>query len=390
MRRPSHWILLTTGLAALAYAALAWPDPPEVQPEDGPVVVRRTGDQAEPPRPVMLEGRVLDRLGWPVEGAVAQLVDTDSAAVASVDGAFRIAASTFARQRVRISAEGHQPITCWIRPKDPVVVVLEDKLPWGPPVAEPIAEPAEPRVADNLVGEGFTRDRDGAPIPFASVTVVETGVRETADSTGRYRIALPDGPATLLAWDLDGRVARSDPISSARRHGLVPLPELVLDDGLDLRGYVEDASGEPCGDAALTLHGQGTTRQITTDASGAFAFTGLLEGTYVLEALPHRGSLGLRRQLTVGPEPIDLDLALVQGRSLTVQVMADAKPASNVWVLAEEGDLRRVHAKTDAEGRAEFSGVGPGPFAFEVRQSDDLERREILSYDEELSLLTVR
>jgi hypothetical protein len=388
MRRPSHWILLSTALAALGYAVFVRPDAAPKEPAKGPVVVRRAGAQDEPHRAAVLQGRVLDRLGWPVDGAVARLVDGASEAIADAAGEFHLAAPAFRGHRVRISAPGRQPTLCWLRPKDPIVVVLEDALPWGTPPAETSVEVADDLVGD-LVGEGFTVDGGGTPIPFASVTVIETGVRETADSTGRYRIALPEGPATLLAWDVSGRVARTDPIPSARKHGLVPLPELVLDDGLALRGYVQDAIGQPCAAAALTLRGEGTSRQILTDASGGFAFDGLLEGTYVLEALPHRGSLGLRRQLTVGPETIDLDLALIAGRSLDVQVMANARPAPGVWVLAEEGDLRRVHAKTDADGRAKLSGVGPGPFAFEVRESDDLERYEILSYDEELSLLTV-
>ena len=78
-------------------------------------------------------------------------------------------------------------------------------------------------------------------------------------------------------------------------------------------------------------------------------------------------------------------------RPFRVQVVeAGAKPLPGVHVLAQEGDLRRAHGVTDREGRVTLSGLGPGPFGFEVREPDGFRPYEVVSYEEEPARLTVR
>jgi len=77
-------------------------------------------------------------------------------------------------------------------------------------------------------------------------------------------------------------------------------------------------------------------------------------------------------------------------RPLTVKVVGDGHPVPGVWVLAQEGDLRRAHGRTDAEGEARLTGLGAGPLAFEVREPERFESYEVLRWDERSAELTVR
>ena len=177
---------------------------------------------------------------------------------------------------------------------------------------------------------------------------------------------------------------------SSRKLGLVPLPVVALSDGITLRGYLADSEDQPTADAALTLRGCGVERQLLTDASGAFAFRGLLAGDYELESLPHRGSLGFRKNVSLRGGDLDLDLALTTAHPLDVVVKGVGRPVHDLWVVAEEPDLRRSHGRTDPDGVARLAGLGSGPYEFEVRQVDGLEPVAVVGFDQELAELTVR
>lgn len=388
MRRPSHWILAFTALAGLVYLALpraAEAPAPGQRGATEPVVVRRTAAEHKRGAAAALHGRVLDRLGWPLRGAKVTLLEREESVAAGEDGAFRLVVATFERHRVRVEADGKEPQEAWMHPHDAPVLVLRDALPWRPRRA------AESRADKSaLSGEGFLRDAGGEPVADGVVAVVETGVRGGADETGRYRITLPEGPATLVAYDARGRVARSELFHSPRRQGLVPLPDLLLRPGPALRGYLRDPQGKPCAGASLCVRGQGVRRTVQTDAGGAFECLGLLAGDYVIEALPHRGALGFERQVAVD-RAVDLDLTLASARPLRVEVVEDSKgPLPKVHVLAEEGALRQAHAVTNDEGRVELAGLGPGPFVFEVRAGETYAPYAIAAFDEDESRLTVR
>jgi hypothetical protein len=396
MSRPSSWVLLSSAVAGIAYVAVcAAGDGPAAraaaEPEAGPVVVRRAASaradlEASRRRDAaLLEGRLIDQLGWPVAGGAVGLLDGDRHAVTDAEGAFGLIAPARRRHRVRIDAPGFEPQVLWMDPLVDAVVAMRAALPWGQP-----KEPELPPVDDSLLaGEGFLEGEDGQPVAYGVVTVRETGVRATADRNGRYRIPLPDGAATLLAHDESGRVAQSEPVYGVRRQGLVPLPDLTLRPGLVLRGRLLDPDGEPSVGAALRLRGQGIRRLERSAEGGVFAFTGLIRDTYILEALPHRGALGFERQVRLD-SGTDLELSLVKARPLRVQVVErGAAPLAQVHVLAEEGGLRRAHACTSADGYATLEGLGPGPFAFEVRKPTSFATYDIVGYEEQLGRLTV-
>ncbi|MEM7200399.1 MAG: carboxypeptidase-like regulatory domain-containing protein [Planctomycetota bacterium] len=390
LSRASYWVLVCGAVVGAGY--LLWPRTRAVRPmvagapsEQAPRVVRQQGEPPVPSAVGVLRGWVIDRLGWPVTGARATLLASAVEGGTAESGAFQLPVPEPRAYRVGVGAPGLEPQIISLHPAMPAAVVLRDALPWTRDV-----EPSPRSTPPSLSGEGFLRTAAGDVVEGGVVSVVETEDVALTDSAGRYRIGLPGSPATLLAHDATGRVARSEPVYPTRDEGLVPLPDLALAPGRVLRGYVRDPDGEPCDAAFLRVRGQGARRFVRTRADGSFACAGLLPGTYVVEALPHRGALGLRRPVTLD-RGVDLELMLVRAQTLEVLVVEEGEaPLAGVHVVAEEGELRRAHGRTDVEGRATLSGVGPGPFAFEVREAIDARPLEIVAFEDADRRLTVR
>ncbi len=392
MRRPSHWILLFTAIAGAGYALTghaAAPSSPapagDAAPAPGPVVIRRTDAPAPADRLAPVTGWLLDAAGWPVRDAVVATTDVSASAHSDGAGAFELWVPAQRRALVTIQTPGFETVQSWMHPGAPLVVTLRPALPWhvDPP-------PASPSL-DGLQGEGFLKRPDGQPAAHAVVTVSETGARVVADESGRYRAPLTDGPVTLIAHDDEGLVARSEPVYSARQRGLVPVPDLTLFPGRSVRGYVRDADGRPCRGAALALRGEGDWRWVRTADDGGFAFTGLLDGDYTVEAAPHHGLLGTERRLTPG-DFVDLELQLQESKPLRVAVVHSKRkqPVAGVHVVAAEHPRRRAHALTDDQGQATLDGLGDGPFEFEVRSATTYDQWQVVDYDEQLQQIAVR
>jgi len=389
MNRPSHWILLVTAVAAVGYLWLGperAEDPPSLSIEADPVVVRRAESPPQRHAEHFLEGRVLDRLGWPIAGATARLLDDEQPQAVTTDAAgdFVLPVPAFERHRVQLAAPAREPMIAWIHPRDRVVAVLGDDLPWAG------IDTGSPPMLAALMGEGFLRGEDGHSVSYGVVTVLETGVRVAADENGRFRVPMPDGRATLMASDGEGLVARGEPIYGTRKSGLMPLPDLVLQKGSHMQGYLTDADHKPCSGAAIRLRGHGLAQLAFTDATGRFTFGGLSDGSYVVEALPHRGLLGRQQQVSVEGS-LDIDLALQPQRPLQLHVREpEGEPLVGVHLVVEESPLRSGHVVTDNAGRATVSGFGEGPFAFEVREPETFAPYEILGFDAETAVLTAR
>lgn len=387
MKRPSHWILLMTVAAVIAW--VCWKPRPtateEPAPAPAPTVVRRSlAPPAEDPTAVLV-GRVVDRLGWPIEGASVRARANGRETATDRQGRFALRTGDGSRgESVELSAPGFAPEACWLVPQEEAVRVLSEALPWAAPPGAAAAAPS-----GDLLGEGFLVDAGGEPVARGFVCVLESGARQQADDVGRYRIALPDRPATLVAWDGRGRVARGEPFAAPRTSAVVPLPELALTGGATLRGYLRDAEGNAAADAAVELRGPAGLRRTATDPNGAFRFGGLLAGRYDIAVLPYRGFLGIERPLDVSASGADLDLALEAARPRTVQVLEESKPVAEAWVVASESELRRAVARTDPQGQARLSGLGDGPVVFEVRDAA-LAAYEVVAFDDEQARLTVR
>jgi hypothetical protein len=368
MRRPSHWILLSL----LVGGSLLWTTGrfdlvagPRRAP--GPRVVKaQAAKPAAAPRRVVLRGRVIDPLGWPIEGASVQIAAGEDGLRARTDpqGAWELAAGGGGPHALAIAADGHEPALENARAGEHPTTVLARAL-WDTP--EPLAPP--PVAGESALGDGFVRTDAGAPAAGALIAVLETGASAISDDVGHFLVPLPVGAATLVARDAEGRVARLGPVQNALAAGKVPLETALLRRGHSLRGLVKDPVGEPCAGAPLVVRGEGLRLHAMTDASGGFTVQGLVDGVYEVEALPHRGWLGARRDVLVQRDVVDVgDLALLAERPRRVQVVdSEARGQSGVLVLVREQESgRRAHGRTNAEGYVGLSGIGAGAVVFEA------------------------
>ena len=160
MKRPARWLLLTTGLGLAAYFVL---DPPREQAlttDREPLVVRRAG-QTAPEEGATLHGRVLDRLGWPVESADIRLVEGGDPVISDASGFFELAVPANRGHRVRIAAPHHETTVCRLHPCETRVLVLGDALPVGERRKSAIRCETDEERADwrgILAGRGWSGD----------------------------------------------------------------------------------------------------------------------------------------------------------------------------------------------------------------------------------------
>lgn len=138
--------------------------------------------------------------------------------------------------------------------------------------------------------------------------------------------------------------------------------ELALDDDpagdLRLEGRVEDADGNPVGDALVALSSR-PPRTVKTEADGSFAFTGLLPRTYTVAAR-HDDEVGGPVQVLVSArtEPVILRLAVGASLVVTVQDAATKAPVANARVQERGLDVQEV--VTGKDGTATLRGLQGG------------------------------
>ena len=105
---------------------------------------------------------------------------------------------------------------------------------------------------------------------------------------------------------------------------------------------------------------------------------------------PHRGEPGTQQRIEVAGATTDVELTLAADEPFAVRVRDQRGPVEGAWVLAEAGaGSRRAVATTDDLGRAVLTGLGDGPFEFEVREPEHYESCEILAFDPDSAELTV-
>lgn len=396
MSRPSHWILafvLLASAGAVVLQALGW-----FPPRDDQAMQRRLAplEPVEPraPRAIQDEtqagmmGRILDRLGNAVAGAEVRNLVTGEVTRCDAGGRFVLRASPRRTHRLLLQAERHEPAIAQLVPEaTPIeaVFVLADARPWL--VQRSLVTSA---ITSPLAGEGHVRDRAGQGVSGAVVAVRETGVAVLTDETGRYRLPLPDGSVHLVTHTADGRYAESDPFAPTRHQGLVPLPDLHLEEGgAVVRGRLRDADGNPCPGAVLHLVAGGLRRRAQTDDGGAFVVAGLPAGECVLQVLPYRGLPGLEQRL-VAAGTHDVELTLQRPDPLQVRVVDRSEvPQPDKLVVAHGGE-QHVQAVTDTEGRAVLHGLLARDLAFEVRDAKTFELLPLVASDAATRTLTIR
>ena len=223
------------------------------------------------------------------------------------------------------------------------------------------------KVKAPLVGEGFVKDPNGEPARDAELMVRGSDERARTDATGRYRIALPRRELTLLAHDGKSLVAQSEPLVPSRDEGLVPLPELTLETGIAVRGYVRDEHGNPLAEVPLGLRSSLGTRETTSRKDGGFGFAGLIAEPVIINANPRDDHLGTSRSLDLHGQGEDVELTLAKGAPMRVQVVDEQKaPRAAVHVTATDAEGRRAEADSEPDGFVTLRGVAADGLSFRV------------------------
>lgn len=386
MSRPSHWLslwFLCVGLGMWSLGAF------DRAPNQGgfarPTVLQHSGRKALEPVVATLKGQVVDRFGWPVEGAEVTGPEVEGQVrehtLSDAGGHFALEVRGTGQQRLIARADGHGATVAKGMSADPMLLVLGPAVPWT------VSLGTESKAEILLAGEGELVDEQGREIAGGRVLVLETGDTVQADEYGRFRLPLPSGPSHLLAYDDKGRVGEMD-CQPSRSQGVLPLGQIALHDGLDLVGVLRTSENQLCVEATVQLTLAGMQRQELTDAFGRFAFRGLIPGEYVLTAMPHRGEIGFRETIALSSNH-DAEFAMQPSRDLRILVLdGQNSPKPGVHVVAEDAGLHSAYARADEEGLVLLDGLGRGPYGFEVRDPD-LSELDVLGFDEQLGQLVV-
>jgi len=176
-----------------------------------------------------------------------------------------------------------------------------------------------------------------------------------------------------------------------------------------LAGIVEDENAHGLGDVEVILNGNNSdrfrlrgdasqqnrsdgdfytkSRSTRTDAAGRFSFGDVGGGDYSLQARQRRRPESPKLQLSVSEGEIrdDLKILLATGASLRgrvvdpqKRVIAGVQISATVIALrdATASDYSRAYARTGADGKFEFKGLGAGDYRIEAepRDAEDTER----------------
>lgn len=379
-----HW----DGVPAAAAAGDSSPTPTAPPQPSAPVVVRRSGASQPKIAAASTRARVFDALGFLLAGA--SLENGDEVLRTDAEGSCRIEFDRRPARDVLVRAGGAQPR--WWRlhavSPDTAAVQLAVAAPWDAPAA------ALPPAAQRH-GEGVVRGADGKALAGAYVASAGLGEWTRTDEFGRYRVALPAGPAELLVHasgagaQLDGLALLAEPFRSERAEGLVPLPDLVATAGQALRGTVRDSRGEPLEGVPLVVRSRHLARVIETGVGGAFQLGGLLPGSYEIEPFACRGDVGVATTVTLDGPVQFVDLALQSASELRLVVVDEAgAPCRDLLVASVVGSLRRGIGPTDADGFVAVPVVA-GHTTFEVRHVPELAPVRVREWQPDAARLVV-
>jgi protocatechuate 3,4-dioxygenase beta subunit len=284
--------------------------------------------------------------------------------------------------------------------------------------------PAALTVVGRIVGQ------EGEPIAAADVVVA--GRREdgpsrlpewrstVTDADGAFRVAglSRDVPLAVQARAL-GSGARTVAVGTPDAVGVADVGDIVLPLQAVLAGRFVDHDGRPLASAYIGLSAldgparraalELAERRSTTDSRGAFHFSGLDAGDYMLRGVGETGRVALLElHLDEGEQRLDLDLVLpagghVRGRlfdSETRRGLAGfqvllAPDRNEVLGAGDLSTVARLHVSTGDDGSFDFAGVPlEGPWALVIaggRSSDGaryepLVRRGLVTDDASVDL----
>ncbi|MEO0479994.1 MAG: carboxypeptidase-like regulatory domain-containing protein [Planctomycetota bacterium] len=408
MDRPSHWILASILIAAPILWLAGTPgsnkgrstDEVALPNPEGPTVVSlvRGNDsvstQGRPIETVDVVGRVVDRFGYAVSGALVRLVlhsdlgedglaiagrglPADLQATTGDDGRFGFEVARPLDGQVLVQAPGRYAPARSIASLEPMEIVLQDALPWSSMDSMWASSRRGDRVERPSIGEGLVRSVTGGPSD-ARIAVAESGAMTTSDAQGRFLVPVSQDDATLVAWTPDGEASRVEFQGPRKQGGRHPLPAMVLSQASEVRGRLVDEDGNPLSGLRVVVADAGISRWARSNAEGRFVVRGLLDEVAELEVVPHEGLLGQRVSFEVEDETELGDLRLERADHIAFSfevVDEDLKPMPLVHVVADqENGLRRAYGRADQSGVVRLPGLGKGAVVFEVRDAQQVDQ----------------
>ncbi|MDR2145998.1 MAG: carboxypeptidase-like regulatory domain-containing protein [Tannerella sp.] len=156
-----------------------------VYSSDDSTKVKKTIQFIEPL--VYVKGKVLDKDGKPIEGAIAYTKGSKTPAVSDADGNFSIEIRS--GQVLYVAATGKEFVKMKIngnKDSNPTFKLGDDKNP-----------PPPPRLISEQIVKGKLLDSDGKAIAGANIVIEGTTTGTISDTDGNFAINVPKGGATL-------------------------------------------------------------------------------------------------------------------------------------------------------------------------------------------------
>ncbi|MDP9848378.1 MFS transporter [Streptosporangium lutulentum] len=231
-----------------------------------------------------------------------------------------------------------------------------------------MAYAAEPQNGNGGSGiRGFIRDDNGTPVGHATLTLIDVGGhqigRAVAQADGAYSLRTPgSGTYVLIA-----SAGEHDPQVATLVVGDKPLNfDLMLTGSGKLTGTVRDVNGAPVAQAMVIVtdvRGEVVTTGVT-GVNGAFAFSGVVAGTYTLAV-----SAGAHRPaavpVEVGTGQTTQDVELLPGARIrgTIRVKNGDGPLADarVTLLDAAGNVVGT-ATTGTDGEYAFADLTGGQY----------------------------
>jgi RNA polymerase sigma factor (sigma-70 family) len=320
----------------------------------GPEVVGRTlapdGSPAAAAELTLVRQRRDPRPGEPLERRPRATTLSES------DGTFRLQAPGPGAYTVTATAKGFLPASAEVRLGQNSRQEIDLRFQTG-----------------GIVVRGRVHDSGGGPIATSEILArtADSGFAITrTNSSGSYELQLRHGRYELTA-DADGYAPESKNLEALAD----VQQDFRLNPAARVAGRVLDkATGSPAPGALVraSLDARFVTRETTADDSGAFVFTDLDPGAYLLSAAKGKSAGFMPAPLSVSLAAAVSDATVLIEPAFSISgrvVDAHDDPVSSAQLTMEElrgasyGVVRgNVVALTDQDGRYRINGVLPGRF----------------------------